>query len=73
MPGRSAAIGKIVIIDHGDGWTSLVTGLGGARRRGAATAWPGRTDRPRRRGEAPRVTVELRRRGRPIDMTALLG
>ncbi|WP_353441065.1 murein hydrolase activator EnvC family protein [Sphingomonas faeni] len=64
--------GVIVIIDHADGWTSLVTGLA------ATSAKPG--DRvtmgaplgnaPR---EDPRITVELRRRGRPVDVAALIG
>lgn len=69
---RFREYGTIVIIDHDDGWTSLVTGL-------AATAVkPG--DRiamgaplgtaPR---EDPRITVELRRQGRPIDVAALIG
>ena len=64
--------GVIVIIDHADGWTSLVTGLA------ATLAKPG--DRvvmgaplgtaPR---EDPRITVELRRRGRPVDAASLIG
>lgn len=65
--------GAIVIVDHGDGWTSLVTGLarlavrpgdrvGQGQRLGAATG-----------GEAMPLTVELRRRGRPIDAAALVG
>ncbi|PTQ62590.1 septal ring factor EnvC (AmiA/AmiB activator) [Sphingomonas aurantiaca] len=64
--------GVIVIIDHADGWTSLVTGLA------ATDAKPG--DRvamgaplgtaPR---EDPRITVELRRRGRPVDLASLMG
>jgi len=63
----------IVIIDHGDGWTSLVTGLGAtgvrAGQRVAAGMPLGRTAA----GEAPQITVELRRRGRPMDIAALLG
>ncbi|RIA44199.1 septal ring factor EnvC (AmiA/AmiB activator) [Hephaestia caeni] len=68
--------GPIVIIDHGGGWTTLVTGIGtlavrpgdsvvqGAPIGRAGTAHDGAT---------PRITVELRRKGRPIDLTALLG
>ncbi len=62
----------IVIIDHADGWTSLVTGLA------ATSAKPG--DRVAMGaplgtapGEDPRITVELRRRGRPVDVAALIG
>ena len=65
--------GVIVIIDHADGWTSLVTGLGRSvvarGQRVAAGAPLGLAGG----GEDPRVTVELRRRGRPMDIAALLG
>ncbi|BCA63800.1 hypothetical protein HMP09_3034 [Sphingomonas sp. HMP9] len=64
--------GVIVIIDHADGWTSLVTGLA------ATTARPG--DRVTMGaplgtapGEDPRITVELRRQGRPVDVASLIG
>ncbi|MEP7221238.1 MAG: peptidoglycan DD-metalloendopeptidase family protein [Novosphingobium sp.] len=58
--------GMIVIIDHGGGWTSLVTGLGQADARVGdqlvagsplGTAGPGR----------PVVTLELRRDGVPVN------
>ncbi|TXC69697.1 peptidoglycan DD-metalloendopeptidase family protein [Sphingomonas ginsenosidivorax] len=70
---RFRAYGRIVILDHGDGWTSLVTGLDrvvvapGQRLAAGATLGtaPG--------GDDPRVTVELRRRGRPVDAAALIG
>ena len=65
--------GMVVILDHGGGWISLVTGLGrvgvavGQRLdAGAALGVAGS-------GEDPRITVELRRRGRPMDIAALLG
>jgi len=64
--------GTIVIIDHGAGWSTLVTGLAestvAARqtiRAGAAIGRAGTND-------GARITVELRRRGRPVDITALL-
>lgn len=65
--------GTIVILDHGDGWISLVTGLGAAgvvvgQRLGTGASL-GRAGR----GEDPRITVELRRRGRPMDIPALIG
>ena len=63
----------IVILDHGSGWTSLLAGLGSAAvvagDRVAAGAVVGRAGG----GEEPRVTVELRRRGRTVDIAALLG
>jgi septal ring factor EnvC (AmiA/AmiB activator) len=65
--------GVIVIIDHADGWSSLVTGLGlthvAVGQRIAAGAPLGVAPR----SEDPRITVELRRRGRPVDIAALLG
>jgi murein DD-endopeptidase MepM/ murein hydrolase activator NlpD len=64
--------GVIVIIDHADGWTSLVTGLA------ATSAKPGDriamgTPIGTAPGEEPRITVELRRRGRPVDAASLIG
>ncbi|GAN11922.1 murein hydrolase activator EnvC family protein, partial [Sphingomonas paucimobilis] len=68
--------GGIVILDHGEGWTSLVTGLGGiavhSGERVETGAVLGRAGGGRG-GAAPRVTVELRRDGRPMDIAALLG
>jgi len=64
--------GRIVIIDHGGGWTSLLTNMailsvkvGDVVEQGSPLGRAG-TDRPR-------VTVELRRNGRPIDITPLVG
>jgi len=69
--GRFRSFGTVVIVDHGDGWTTLVTGLAvtplRAGMRVAAGAAIGRAGA----GE-PRVTVELRRRGRPMDVLALM-
>lgn len=65
--------GRIVILDHGAGWTSLVSGLGlvsvGVGESVAQGAPIGRAGT----GDDPRVTVELRRKGRAIDMTPLIG
>lgn len=64
--------GQIVIIDHGQGWTSLVTGLGrlstGAGRRLAQGEPIGNA-----RNTDPSVTVELRRQGRPVDIVTMMG
>ncbi|MGW8137243.1 murein hydrolase activator EnvC family protein [Sphingomonas zeae] len=74
--GAFRGYGGIVILNHGTGWTSLVTGLGGiAVKPGqhvAAGTVLGRAGRARN-GVEPRVTVELRRDGRPMDIAALLG
>lgn len=71
--GAFRSFGGTVILDHGDGWTTLVTGLGrvvvARGGRVAAGAPLGRAADT----AAPRVTVELRRRGRPVDWIALIG
>lgn len=65
--------GRIIIIDHGEGWTTLVTGLA------ALAVEPGTRvakDTPLGRaggGEAMPVTVELRRHGQPVDVASLIG
>ena len=65
--------GTIVIIDHGAGWNSLVTGIGAsAVKRGDAVAAGEPVGRAPDTVD-PLVTVELRRQGRPVDMMALIG
>jgi septal ring factor EnvC (AmiA/AmiB activator) len=65
--------GTIVIIDHGAGWTTLITGLAGAVVVPGQRVVAGAPLGSARRGDDPQVTVELRRRGRPMDIVALLG
>ena len=64
--------GRILILDHADGWTTLVTGL-----IGTGVAVGDRVDQGDPVGRAgpanPHVTVELRRQGRPVDLGALIG
>jgi septal ring factor EnvC (AmiA/AmiB activator) len=67
------SFGGIVILDHGAGWMTLVTGLGARATREGDTVAAGAPLGLARGGDAPRVTVELRRRGRPVDITRLLG
>ena len=64
--------GKIVIIDHGGGWTSLLTGMialsasvGDSVEAGAPIGRAGADD--------AFITVELRRAGRPVDIASMLG
>ncbi len=64
--------GKIVIIDHGGGWVSLLTGMiglsvgvGDTLDTGAPIGRAGSDD--------SRITIELRRAGRPVDIAAMLG
>ncbi|MFM9828088.1 MAG: murein hydrolase activator EnvC family protein [Sphingomonas sp.] len=67
------AFGTVIILDHGGGWTTLVAGLGRASVavgdrlvQGSAIGQAPASDRPR-------VTVELRRRDRPVDLLRLTG
>lgn len=70
--GPFRAYGGVVIIDHGQGWTTLVAGLGGlAVRLGDQVAQGQIIGRAWANGD-PRVTVELRRRGQPMDLAQLL-
>ncbi|MDO9370817.1 MAG: peptidoglycan DD-metalloendopeptidase family protein [Sphingopyxis sp.] len=64
--------GKIVIIDHGGGWVSLLTGMialsvgvGDTLDAGAPVGRAGSDD--------SRITIELRRGGRPVDIVAMMG
>lgn len=64
--------GQILIIDHGQGWTTLITGLhrvtaqvGDSVRQGDPVGLTG--------AEQPSVTIELRRNGRPVDIVPLVG
>ncbi len=70
--GPYRGFGQIVIIDHGDGWSSLITDLrrlsvevGETVDQGAPLAIVGGAARPV-------VTVELRRQGRPVDIIAIM-
>lgn len=70
--GHYRGYGQIVIIDHGQGWTTLLTNLnrlsvdvGTTVRQGDPIGIAG----PR----SPTVTVELRRNGRPVDIVPLVG
>jgi septal ring factor EnvC (AmiA/AmiB activator) len=69
--GPFRSYGSVVILDHGGGWTSVVTNLAGigvsAGQRVQRGALIGRA----RGGEEP-VTIELRYNGRPVPVTAAL-
>ena len=65
--------GDVVIIDHGRGWTSVITDLATLERRARAqTSAAARRSAAPARG-SPRVTVELRRNGRPVPFAQLIG
>lgn len=66
--------GSIVIVDHGNGWNTLVTGLGAtAVARGTQVSAGDPLGRAPLEAGVPRITVELRRQGRPVDLTAMIG
>ena len=65
--------GTVVILDHGSGWTSLLAGLGSTAVIVGDRAAAGTVVGHAGTGEDPQVTVELRRRGRPVDIAALVG
>ncbi|MFT3976023.1 MAG: peptidoglycan DD-metalloendopeptidase family protein, partial [Sphingomonas bacterium] len=65
--------GGTIIIDHGAGWSSLLTGLETIAVKRGQTVAAGQSLGRAGVGEEPRVTVELRRRDRPVDITALIG
>jgi septal ring factor EnvC (AmiA/AmiB activator) len=71
--GRFRSYGTIVILDHGGGWTTLVTGLGAASVAVGAQVAQGAAIGVAGKGTDPQVTVELRRRDRPVDMVPLIG
>jgi septal ring factor EnvC (AmiA/AmiB activator) len=70
--GRFRGYGNIVILDHGDGWSSLVAGLDTMRVRVGDAPVQGTPLGSAPKGEAPRITIELRRKGQPVDLAQLL-
>jgi septal ring factor EnvC (AmiA/AmiB activator) len=69
--GPFRSYGLVLILDHGGGWTSVVTGLAGL---GVQVGNPVERggEIGRARGGEERLTVELRYQGRPVPITSLL-
>jgi murein hydrolase activator len=70
--GRYRSFGNIIIIEHGGGWSTLITNVerlgavkGDSVRQGQIIGNAGSTD--------PEVMIELRRNGRIIDIAAMAG
>ena len=63
---------RIVVIDHGFGWTTLVTSLAAIDVRVGDTVDQG-SPVGRAGPDRPTVTIELRRRGTPVDIGRLAG
>jgi len=69
--GRYRGFGQIIIIEHVGGWTSLITGLVRTKLKVGERVAQG--DPIGRAADIrPRITIELRRNGRPIDIAALI-
>jgi septal ring factor EnvC (AmiA/AmiB activator) len=64
-PFRSYA--AIVIIDHDGGWTTLITGMRALAVKPGETIWQG-SPIGTADGAQPRITVELRHAGEPVDI-----
>lgn len=70
--GPYRGFGQIVIIEHVGGWTSLITGMARTNLKAGERVAQG-DPIGRAMENRPRITVELRRGGRPIDIAALIG
>ena len=70
--GRYRSYGRIVIIEHGNGWNSLITHLGSTQvKKGQAVAqgFVLGSAKP----DAPEIGIELRKNGRVMDIATILG
>lgn len=70
---RFRSYGTVVIVDHGAGWISVVTGLSETPLRRAQEVRAGQRVGIAGAGDGPTITVELYRRGRPVDIAGLVG
>ncbi len=69
--GRYRSFGNIMIIEHGGGWTTLVTNIEQLGVASGASVAQGATI-GRAGADAPEIMIELRRYGRTIDVLALI-
>lgn len=70
--GAYRGFGQIVILDHGGGWSTLITDMARLSVDVGESVGPGAPLGTARTGRNPTVTVELRRQGRPIDIAAMI-
>lgn len=70
--GKFGNYGNIVILDHGQGWTTVVTSLAALDVRVGDTVLQG-GPLGRAGDDRPTVTVELRQRNKPVDIARLVG
>ena len=64
--------GQIIILDHGGGWSSLITDMGRLSVSIGQDVSQGAPVGLAPTNAAPTVTIELRRQGRPVDLLALV-
>ncbi len=69
--GRFRSYGNVVIIDHGRGWTSVITNLASVDVANGQNVARGATLGRAGTG-TPRITVELRRGGRPVPIAQIV-
>ena len=70
--GAYRGYGRIVIIEHGNGWTSVLTGLGRTDAAVGETVMGG-APLGRAAMDRPSISLELRKDGRPINPLRLVG
>lgn len=69
--GLFRSYGRIIIIDHGGGWTSLIANMVAVSARVGDEVTQG-APVGRAGPDRPRITVELRRAGQPMDIATLV-
>ncbi|MFN3450670.1 MAG: murein hydrolase activator EnvC family protein [Sphingorhabdus sp.] len=70
--GRYRSYGQIVIIEHGNGWNSLITNLGSTQvKKGQAVTQGAALGSAK--ADAPEIGIELRKNGRVMDIATILG
>jgi septal ring factor EnvC (AmiA/AmiB activator) len=70
--GPYRGFGQIVIIDHGQGWTTLLTSLAQLQTRVGDNVSQG-SPIGRAGNDRPTITIELRRGSQPVDIPGVLG
>lgn len=71
--GPFRSYGRILIVDHGAGWTTLIAGMESIEVKRGARVMAGEPVGRAGAAAAPEIMVELRRNGVPMDVAALIG
>ncbi len=70
--GPYRGFGQIIILDHGGGWSTLITDMARLSVGVGETVGPGAPLGTAGTGGNPAITVELRRQGQPVDIAAMV-